>query len=318
MLTPRGLRWTIPLLVIALVSVGCSESGVAAPQAVALPAPTVAPTATPQPTVTPFPTATPPATATPIPTTAPTPTPTVTATSTPTPTPNPYAAVAAIQEPVADDALPVYLTMDDGPDPNHTPEMLDLLDEFEATATFFVIGRSAQQYPELVAEIAARGHAVANHTWAHGNQLNQSDAQILDSLAAANAIVEEVTGLQTVCFRPPYGSFNSRTRQVVRGQGYAFHMWDVNALDYERGDRDSVARQILSNVTPGEQVVMHDGGGNRSGTVAALRDVLEVLTVRNVSFEAIPSCVNPDPEIAPESSTAEGEAEKSEVEESDE
>lgn len=209
---------------------------------------------------------------------------------TPTPTPHPLDSLLAFDQPVTPQSPPVYLTFDDGPDPNHTMELLDLLDEYDATATFFVLGRSAREYPTIMQAIANRGHAIGNHTWAHGDQVLQEDLTIVGSLGSTNAVVTDLTGVSPTCFRPPYGSMDERTAQVVWNQGYSVQLWEVDSRDYLSQDPIILATTVLAQVQPGDRVLFHDGGGERDGSVDAVRDVLEVLTERGVTFAALPDC----------------------------
>lgn len=209
---------------------------------------------------------------------------------TPTPTPHPLDSLLAFREPVRPDSA-VYLTFDDGPDPNHTPQLLDLLDEFDAQATFFVLGLTARSFPAILDDIAERGHAIGNHTWGHGDQVHQEDIAIVGSLGSTNSAVSSITGITPTCFRPPYGSMDERTAQVVWNQGFSIQLWDVDSEDYLRPDRHAIAEKVLSEVQLGDRVLFHDGGGDRTGTLAAVRDILEVLSARGVTFAAIDDCV---------------------------
>ena len=126
----------------------------------------------------------------------------------------------------------VALTFDDGPSPRSTPAILDLLDEAKAKATFFVIGRKAEQRPDLVREILSRGHAVALHSYAHHRLFSLKSARyVRDDLTKAIAVLAEITGDKPVLFRPPIGHTHATLARVVKELGLEVIGWSVRALD---------------------------------------------------------------------------------------
>gem|GEM_PF-1403291 len=298
-------------LSIGLMAVGCGDSAANDQATTAATGASVQPAETPLPPAPPTsmpPTETavavvmtvgPRLTPTPLPTLVPTATvtPEPTATPGPTPTPNPYASISLVQSPVTDADPAMYLTFDDGPHPEWTMPVLDLLDEFGVTATFFVVGQEVARYPEITAEIDARGHSLANHTWRHRAITTLSDEQLIRSVSDTSAVIEDVTGQVVRCFRPPFADINGRTRSVVQAQGLDVHIWDVGSLDWEFNTADPIVRSVLPLAPPGSDILMHDGGGNRSATVEALRatvealrNILEVWSLVNMSYEPLPGC----------------------------
>ncbi len=167
------------------------------------------------------------------------------------------------------------LTFDDGPNPAITPRLLDLLDRCGARATFFLIGRFARACPELAREIAARGHAVGNHTDTHPNLIWLSSARIAAELARCQEAIAEATGAGPRWMRPPYGFRGPHLDAAVRRQGLeGVVMWSVIAYDWKP---QPAARLIarLRRVRGGDIVVLHDGdhrglGGDRQHVLGAL------------------------------------------------
>jgi peptidoglycan-N-acetylglucosamine deacetylase len=167
------------------------------------------------------------------------------------------------------------LTFDDGPNPAVTPQLLDLLDRYDARATFFLIGRYVRACPTLAAEIAARGHAIGNHTDTHPNLLWLSRARILEELERCAASILRATGQRTSIMRPPYGYRGPQVHAAVRQAGLAPPiMWSKTARDWTR---QPIAQLIhrLQAVRAGDIVLLHDGfhralGGDRQQTVHAL------------------------------------------------
>ncbi len=179
----------------------------------------------------------------------------------------------------------VYLTFDDGPNPTFTPQMLDLLYEYDAYGTFFVLGSSTTAYPELVERMIHDGHTVANHTWDHPSLAGISFAEFEWQLReTAKVIGPEIAP----CMRPPYGAMDSNTRTWSESLGYEVILWDIDPRDWERPGTNVIADRILGSVFPGAVVLLHDGGQDRSQSVEALEIVLEELSGQGYRFE--PMC----------------------------
>ena len=178
----------------------------------------------------------------------------------------------------------VYLTFDDGPHPTHTPEVLDLLGRYDARATFFVLGRLAERYPELVQRIDDEGHTLANHTWNHENLDGMSRSAFDDTISRT----QEVLGDRAApCLRPPYGALDRNTRGWAAGHGLDVIMWDVSGSDWLDITATEIAGRVLNRVADGSIVLLHDGGGNRSRTVRALEMILEGLSERRMRSEPV-------------------------------
>lgn len=182
----------------------------------------------------------------------------------------------------------VYLTFDDGPHPVYTPQMLDVLARYGARATFFVVGRLAEAYPDLIERIADEGHTIANHTWNHEDLAPLSQASFDETIGRTQDVLGD---LATPCLRPPYGSVGDSTRQWAASHGLALVLWDSSPQDWLGPPAAEIADHIVAWARPGAVLLMHDGGGNRSATVAGLDMALERLADRDLSFE--PVCAQP-------------------------
>lgn len=176
----------------------------------------------------------------------------------------------------------VYLTFDDGPWPVFTDQILALLRQHDAKATFFAVGQEAARRLPLVQAALDAGHTVANHTWAHSDLTRLSPAAIVDSLHRTQAVLGPAA---RQCLRPPYGSVNGTVRTVTAQQEYPLQLWTIDTMDYRRRGPAAIARAALSRVTDGSVILMHDGGGDRSQTVAALPEILTTLRARGFRFE---------------------------------
>ena len=181
----------------------------------------------------------------------------------------------------------VALTFDDGPGGN-TAQVLDLLKQYGIHATFCIIGRMIGDYsPDLIRRIVAEGHTLCNHTWSHDlNLRTRSEAQIRSELQrTADAIHAIVPGAPIPYFRNPGGNFSPLTVSVAASMGMQSLDWNVDPADWSRPGTQSIINNVLSHTHAGSIVLMHDGGGDRSQTVQALRTILPNLKSR---FTLIP------------------------------
>ena len=178
----------------------------------------------------------------------------------------------------------VYLTFDDGPHPVHTPEVLDLLGRYGAQATFFVVGRMVQNFPELTQRIVDEGHTLANHTWNHENLTKLSRAAFDRTIARTQ---EVLGGRAAACLRPPYGAIDGPGREWAAAHGLDVILWDVSGADWLGFTSEEIARRVLRGARDGSVVMLHDGGGDRSRTVRALEPILEGLSERGMRFRPL-------------------------------
>ena len=183
----------------------------------------------------------------------------------------------------------VYLTFDDGPDPRFTPPILDLLDAYQAKATFFVVGVSVEEYPALVASVVQRGHALGNHTYGHLNLRRASAERVQTELQRTTELMRGAAGMSPACMRPPQGSIDAGVRDVAAGLGLEPVLWHIDTEDWRGRGTASIVQRAL-DVQPGAVVLLHDGGGNRTHTVEATALLLEALSAKGFRFESLPQC----------------------------
>jgi peptidoglycan/xylan/chitin deacetylase (PgdA/CDA1 family) len=175
----------------------------------------------------------------------------------------------------------VALTFDDGPDPVSTPRFLDLLDELEVRATFFVLGSRVVRHPEVVAETAARGHEVAVHGWTHDPQWLPRPQRDITELALARDVVEQASGARPVWFRPPFGVLTTGLWRAARRAELQPVLWGVWGRDWEEGRSvKEVERMVLGSVRGGTTVLLHDSAPDGRGeawrtTLGAVAGIVE-------------------------------------------
>ncbi|WP_165845334.1 polysaccharide deacetylase family protein [Streptacidiphilus pinicola] len=168
----------------------------------------------------------------------------------------------------------IALTIDDGPDPRYTPQVLALLHRYGITATFCQIGEQIARHPALVREVAARGHLLANHTWTHADLTRVTPSAVREEIVRTSEILDRVAGHQPVFFRAPYGAWSRRVLTECRAHDLRPLDWSVDPRDWSRPGVTTIVRTILRTTRTGSIILEHDGGGDRSETVAALRTVL--------------------------------------------
>jgi peptidoglycan-N-acetylglucosamine deacetylase len=186
----------------------------------------------------------------------------------------------------------VALTFDDGPQPPYTGQILDVLRRYGVRATFFCVGLNAGAHPDELVRMRAEGHALANHTWSHPFLPDLSRPELVEQIERTDETIAKASGGPVpALFRPPYGS---RTPQVVGWLGETDStvvLWDIEADDWAMPGTDMISRTILDGVQPGSIILLHDGGGDRSQTVAALPDIIEGLLERGFRFVSVDDLV---------------------------
>ena len=184
---------------------------------------------------------------------------------------------------------PIYLTFDDGPYPAQTKKLLAILKRYSVPATFFVLGVQARKAPGVVRAERAAGHAIGNHTWDHRDLARVSSAGIRDELVKGGRAIRDASGVTPRCMRPPYGSTNGRVRTVNQRLHLRQVLWSVDTNDWQLPSVNTLTSRILS-ARPGQIVLMHDGGGNRSRTLAAVARALPIMLKRGDRFATVASC----------------------------
>jgi peptidoglycan-N-acetylglucosamine deacetylase len=188
------------------------------------------------------------------------------------------------------------LTFDDGPDPQWTPQVLDLLRTHGVRATFCVVGHAVQEYPELVRAIADDGHTLCNHSWGHDMSLGQrSRDEIREDLTRTTAAIHAaVPGAPVSYYRQPGGNWTSRVVEVAAELGMTSIHWDVDPRDWSTPGVEAIRAHVTTHTRPGSIVLLHDGDGDphsgnvdRSQTVEALALLLPDLTGR-LRLDALP------------------------------
>jgi peptidoglycan/xylan/chitin deacetylase (PgdA/CDA1 family) len=181
----------------------------------------------------------------------------------------------------------VYLTFDDGPGPEYTPALMDVLARYGARATFFILGSNARAYPTLTAQMVQRGHVIGNHTDNHPDLTTLTATQITDQLNAAEESIAAATGVRPNCMRPPYGRLNTTASNTIASLGLSTILWTHDTRDWDTSVTSVQAIvNMLNTVSDGSIVLMHDWAPN---TLVAVDQWLAANASR-FEFRTIPSC----------------------------
>lgn len=187
-----------------------------------------------------------------------------------------------------DDAAAVGLTFDDGPHPQGTPAVLEILRDAGARATFFLAGEQVKRRPALAAEIVAAGHRVELHCHRHRNQLRLTPRMLLEDAERGRAAIEEATGQAIADYRPPYGIFSASGLRAIRGRGWRPVLWSKWGRDWDLGaTATSITGRVTAGVRAGDILLLHDADyysarGSWVSTAAALSKILELLEARGL------------------------------------
>lgn len=188
----------------------------------------------------------------------------------------------------------VALTFDDGPDIRFTPQVLDVLAKHDVKATFFLFGARAEENREITKRIHDEGHAIGNHTYWHPNLPKESLERLRWELTETEQVIEEIIGFKPRLFRSPYGALNDEIVKVLGQEDYTVIGWDVDSLDWKQLGADIISDNILSNVSFGSIILMHDGtdwSADLSGTVQALDTVILKLKEDGTKFVTVPELI---------------------------
>jgi len=177
----------------------------------------------------------------------------------------------------------VYLTFDDGPIPEATPFILDVLDRYHAKATFFMVGDNAQKYPHLLMEVRSRGHRIGNHTYNHVGGLSMSAWKYLANVKRAEEILRT-----NQLFRPPHGWMGMVKYRTMRYLGWRIVMWDLVTRDYsKRLQADDVLNNVKRYARPGSIITFHDSLKSIDKLKSALPKAMQWLSEQGYEFRTI-------------------------------
>jgi len=188
---------------------------------------------------------------------------------------------------VDDGPMTIALTIDDGPSPIYTPQILQILEKYKITASFSMVGENVTYYPSVARDVADAGHVIVNHTWDHANLATLTESQTRAEIANAGDAIHTAVGRVPTFFRAPYGAWSRTTLEYCASEKLTALDWSVDPRDWARPGVAKIVGNILENTETGSIILEHDGGGDRSETVAALKIAIPRLLDEGYHFRSV-------------------------------
>ncbi len=206
--------------------------------------------------------------------------------------PRKYTPIENVYHRVSTEEKVIALTFDDGPHPQNTEKVLDLLEKHGAKATFFVVGENLKLYKRTMKRAFEEGHEIGNHTYTHPHLSALNEEQLLREIKTNELLIEEITQKPTVLFRPPEGYCGRAVRTIIKERGYQAILWDVDTRDWAGTSADEIIKTVQSSVYPGSILLFHDYGGKQSATLPALAALLPWLKEEGYRFLTVSELLN--------------------------
>ena len=175
----------------------------------------------------------------------------------------------------------IALTFDDGPHPVYTEQMLEVLEEAQVPATFFLLGQNIEGHEELVKEIAEKGHLIGNHTFHHVQITGLPKEKACEEIEETSQLIEELTGKGTEYVRPPFGTWNEGLESSL---DLIPVMWTIDTLDWTTQNVDSIVEHVVKNVGENDIILMHD---SYKSTVQATERIISLLKAEGFEFVTV-------------------------------
>lgn len=180
----------------------------------------------------------------------------------------------------------VAITFDDGPHPEFTPKVLQLLKQYKAKATFFIIGKNADSYPELVLEIIKEGHTIGNHTYEHNTNFGfMSSEMVVADLTRANSALKKITGLNIQLYRPAFGITNPKIAKAVMTLQLKVIGWNTRSYDTTRLSEGKVYKRITRNLKKGDVILLHDTSAKSIAVLERLLLFLQSQSMASITVD---------------------------------
>lgn len=190
--------------------------------------------------------------------------------------------------------LKIALTFDDGPSPIYTPMILDVLKQRGVRATFFLVGRHVEKYPDIARRIVQEGHEIGSHSYSHRDLVPASRPAVLREIDRAEQAFIKVVGSKPSLFRPPRGLYSESVRKIVEEKGYQMVLWSISGMDWSGVPAERIARRVVNRIHPGAIILLHDSGallksegGSRLNTVKAVELIIDRLLEMGFEFVTV-------------------------------
>ena len=181
----------------------------------------------------------------------------------------------------------IALTFDDGPHPTLTPRILEILERYGISATFFMVGQNVLNYPEAARAVIGAGHEVGNHTFSHPHIANLGEKAIFDEIGKCEDALEELCEYRPHLLRTPQGALTPSLERCLIDDDYILVLWSLDTRDWENKSTAHVVRTVLDSVQAGDIILMHDFIGHNSKTPEALEKIIPVLLSEGYEFVTV-------------------------------
>ncbi|NQV18017.1 MAG: polysaccharide deacetylase family protein [Armatimonadetes bacterium] len=186
----------------------------------------------------------------------------------------------------------VALTFDDGPDPEYTIDILKILRNYNVQATFFITGKKAQEYPEIVRKLISNRQELGNHSYSHRSLILKTMNYVKSEIEKTDEILKSFGIQGEILFRPPYGRIDAISIMVFWKLQKKIILWDNGPKDFKCSSSDEIVNKVLKKIKSGSIIVLHDGGGDRSNTVKAVEILIPELLKRGYLFKKVSELIS--------------------------
>lgn len=189
----------------------------------------------------------------------------------------------------------VALTFDDGPDTKTTPQILNILNEYNTPATFFIVGQNGKKYPNILQRMVDEGHQIGNHSWSHLRPTELDYRDFTSELFSTQDLLKGYVGsTKPFYYRPPYGIADPHQIEQMSNDGYLVISWSLDSLDWNTTNSKEILDKVINSIHPGAIVLMHSTGGpdNRLATIKALPEIIENLSAQGYEFLTVEDLIN--------------------------
>lgn len=185
-------------------------------------------------------------------------------------------------------SMKIAITFDDGPDLKFTPQILDILQEKEVVATFFVVGIQVNKYPKVLQRIEAEGHLIGNHSYNHPNFTKLTSEELSDEIARTDEVIFGAVGHVPTIVRPPYGAMNNEVEEQLEQMHKSVMLWNIDPRDWDGSSVDDMLENILTNAKDGGNILLHSFGSKHvKNTIALLPIIIDELRAQGYEFVTV-------------------------------
>ncbi len=181
----------------------------------------------------------------------------------------------------------IALTFDDGPHPTLTPRILEILEKYGVTATFFMVGQNVLNYPDAARAVIEAQHEVGNHTFTHPHIANLNEKAIFDEIGKCEDALEELCEYRPHILRTPQGALTPSLERCLIDDDYILVLWSLDTRDWDNKSTACIVQTVLNEVKPGDIILMHDYIGHNSKTPEALEKIIPILLSEGYEFVTV-------------------------------